>query len=196
MSSPPAHKRRPLSARAGAVSLAGDPAAAEQLRAALCVPPLPEQFTAEERALVEKSLSVHLFHSFAARTHPLTVRHLLSRVVPGQTVLDPFCGSGTVLVEAALRGAQGAGLDLGALQVRLSRFKATPMPASMRRALLRLAEQVAQASLDRVERRQRPGRNWDDPRHYEPHVYLELCGLREESPPCPRRTHPLPRPCC
>ncbi len=162
------------------MALCGEPQAAERLRVALTVPPLPVHLDAEERQLVESSLSVHLFHSFAARTHPLTVRHLLREVEPGQKVLDPFSGSGTVLVEAALRGAQGVGMDVGELQVRLARFKATPMPKGMRRSLLVQVAQVADRSDERVAKRRRPARTWDDVSHFEPHVYLELCGLREE----------------
>lgn len=169
----------------GAVEQWGEPIAAERLREALVVPPLPERVEDEERPLVEGALHVHLFHSFAARMHPLSARSLLRDVEPGQTVLDPFVGSGTVLVEAALRGARGAGMDIGELQLRLSRFKATPLPEGMRRALLQRAQQVALASEERVRGRRRPERSWpakgfDDPRRYDPHIYLELCGLRLE----------------
>lgn len=174
--------RTPLSARVLSVMVSGDPAAAERLRQAMTVPSMPAHLSSAERALVEASLSIHLFHSFAARSHPLTVRRLLSEVPAGAVVLDPFLGSGTVLVEAALIGARGVGLDIGALQVRLCRFKATPIPASMRRALLQRAESVAEASAERVRERTRPRRTapWDQSQHYEPHVFLELCGLREE----------------
>jgi len=41
--------------------------------------------------------------------HPLTAARLVNALVPaGKRVLDPFCGSGTVLVEARHRGARGA----------------------------------------------------------------------------------------
>lgn len=146
------------------------------------MPPWPDRLTPEEREVCERSLSMHLFHGFAARSHPLTVRALCESLQPGQAVYDPFVGSGTTLIEAALRGAQGLGTDLGGLQVRLARFRATPVPTPMRASLLRRAQQVAEASAERVRRRVRPVRTapWDGPRHYEPHIYLELCGLREE----------------
>ena len=70
------------------------------------MPPLPAELTAEERPVVESSLATHLFHSFAARTHPLLVRRLLDDLAPGQAVLDPFCGSGTVPLEVLLRGGR------------------------------------------------------------------------------------------
>ena len=37
---------------------------------------------------------------------------VLGEVVPGMTVLDPFCGAGTILIEAAARGAHIVGGDL------------------------------------------------------------------------------------
>ncbi|MCS6913950.1 MAG: DNA methyltransferase [Myxococcales bacterium] len=177
---PVERRRRALSAPAGRTVLRGEPASAERLRQALTVPPWPASIPEAERELVERALSMHLFHGFAGRSHPLLVRHLLEGVGPGKVVLDPFVGSGTVLIEAALRGAQALGQDVGELQVRLSRFRATPMPRSMRAALMSRAQEVAAASLERVRKRIRPARCWDEPRHYEPHVYLELCGLRDE----------------
>lgn len=172
--------RRSLSVPALAIHCSGQPEAAAQLRAALAVPPMPADFAAEERPLIESSLGPHLFHSFAARTHPLLVRQLLSDLEPGQAVLDPFCGSGTVPLEVVLAGGRAFGCDISELAVRLARFKATALPPAMQRALLARAEAAAAASLERVQKRQRPRRTWDDPAHYAPHIYLELCGLREE----------------
>ncbi len=172
--------RRSLSAPVLAIHCSGSPAAAAQLREALAVPPMPADFTADERPLIEAALGPHLFHSFAARTHPLLVRQLLADLAPGQTVLDPFCGSGTVPLEVVMRGGRALGCDINELAVRLARFKATALPPAMQRALLARAETVAAASLERVQKRQRPRRTWDDPGHYAPHIYLELCGLREE----------------
>lgn len=158
----------------------GDRAVAAKLQEALGVPPMPTKFAPEDRPILETTLATHLFHSFAARMHPLLVRQLLADVQPGQVVLDPFVGSGTVLVEALMRGARGVGCDVNELSVRLARFKATPLPPAMQRALVQKAQAVAAASTERVEKRKRPRRTWDDASFYPPHVYLELCGLREE----------------
>jgi DNA modification methylase len=176
----PTRRRRSLSAPALAIHCSGQPAAAAQLREALAVPPLPGDLSPEERAPVEAALATHLFHSFAARTHPLLVRQLLADLAPGQAVLDPFCGSGTVPLEVLLRGGRAVGCDVNELAVRLARFKATALPQAMQRALLAKAQAVGAASLERVHKRKRPRKTWDDPVHYAPHIYLELCGLREE----------------
>ncbi len=175
-------KRTPLSAPSLSFQLEGDPDAAERLRCALAVPPLPEKVEPEDRQLFESTLCTHLFHSFAGRTHPLLVRRLLAdaQLPASATVLDPFVGSGTVLIEAALCGLRSVGCDCNPLAVRLARFKATPLPPAMQKALVDRAAQVAEASMERVKTRLRPSRVWDTAEHFPPHVYLELCGLRQE----------------
>lgn len=164
---------------------------AEQLRDALAVPPLPDRLEADDRRELEGVLCTHLFHSFAGRAHPLTVRKLLDDLPVGATVLDPFVGSGTVLVEATLHGARGIGCDISDLALRLSRFKATLLPPAMSRALVDRARAVGTASAERVKARQRPTQTWDKPQFYPPHVYLELCGLRAEVEAIVRRDPPL-----
>jgi len=55
---------------------------------------------------------------------PRVPRRLVERWVgPGATVLDPFCGSGTTLVEAKLLGHPSIGIDLNPLAVALARAK-------------------------------------------------------------------------
>lgn len=123
---------------------------------------------------------MHLFHSYTARTHPALVRFLFRSLSSEQIVLDPFVGSGTTLVEAALRGARGMGMDVNGVAVRLARWKATPLSSAQQQELMKASEHVVEGSRVRVQKKIRPRKQWDDRRYYEPHVYLELCGLREE----------------
>jgi SAM-dependent methyltransferase len=64
----------------------------------------------------------HGFHSYPARMHPDTAERALALLDP-RRVLDPFCGSGTVLVEAARRGAQGIGVDASPLAQLIAKAK-------------------------------------------------------------------------
>ena len=48
-------------------------------------------------------------------------------VPPRATILDPFCGSGTTLVEAKLSGRQSIGVDLNPLAVALAKAKIQPV---------------------------------------------------------------------
>ena len=126
----------------------------------------------------------HGFHSYPARFHPLLCRRLLAEcATPGSVVLDPFCGSGTTLIEAALRGASGRGVDANPLAVDLAALKATPCPPAARAAITARAADVSARSLERVKKRARTkstGEQYDDPSRYMPHVFRELVGLREE----------------
>lgn len=55
----------------------------------------------------------------------MLIRELLSRSGIGQNeyVLDPFCGSGTTVVEAALNGYSGIGIDINPVSAYISRVK-------------------------------------------------------------------------
>ena len=52
---------------------------------------------------------------------------LKSHVPNGATVLDPFCGSGTTLLESALLGYPSIGIDLNPLAVAITRAKTRPV---------------------------------------------------------------------
>src|SRR5512136_1539264 len=55
----------------------------------------------------------HDWYRFVLSFPPHLVRHYLStfNLGPGQVVLDPFCGTGTTLVEAKLAGVQAVGIE-------------------------------------------------------------------------------------
>lgn len=169
----PPRPRRALSTRGGRVVSSGDPRWSRLLAEALDVPD-----DADARELT------HGFHSYPARFHPLLCRRLLAEhAQAGTVVLDPFVGSGTTLVEAALRGATGLGVDANPLAVDLAALKATVVPAAARDAIVARAHDVAERSLARVKARARTkshGGEYDDASRYMPHIFRELVGLREE----------------
>src|ERR1044072_4482147 len=61
----------------------------------------------------------HPFHTYPARLHPATARVLMEFIGAGTRgpILDPFCGSGPVLVEARAAGLRAIGTDLNPLAV-------------------------------------------------------------------------------
>lgn len=180
--SPNLPRRRSLTNVGGGVETSGDEAAARLLAHALDVAPSMDE-GAEDRA------HVHGFHAYPARAHPVTARRLIEDLVPeGGTVLDPFCGSGTVLVEAMLAGRATIGSDLNPIAVMLARAKTFARPPEKSAALVAAARGVADyADARRVAKKGASRRlPQEDVSLFPPHVLLELDGLRagiEEAAP-------------
>ena len=84
--------------------------------------------------------SVHGLHEYKGKFNPQIAKALLNifGIKRGARVLDPFCGSGTTLVECAHVRARGLGIDLNPFAVFLANAKMLAMvtPASKLRAIL------------------------------------------------------------
>ncbi len=67
----------------------------------------------------------HWFYPYKGKFHPQMIRALLGIIGlgPGDTVLDPFIGSGTAAVEAQLLGIDCIGVDASPLCLLMSRVK-------------------------------------------------------------------------
>lgn len=79
-----------------------------------------------ERDLLERERTkhVHRLHPYLGKFIPQLVEIFLRKYFePNQTVLDPFCGSGTTLVQANELGISTVGYDISAFNVLLSRTK-------------------------------------------------------------------------
>jgi hypothetical protein len=71
------------------------------------------------------SETTHAWHPYPAKFPPEAIRGFLeSYTKPGDRVLDPFCGSGTTLVECRLIGRNAIGIELNPVGVLISRAKA------------------------------------------------------------------------
>ena len=118
----------------------------------------------------------HGFHTYPAGLHPETVQTLLE-LCPGQTLLDPFCGGGTTLIEGLVAGREVIGTDLSPVAVLVATGRtllwSTEDVSRMRGAARRITESA---------------KGWQDlPRDpavlgirswYEEHVGRELEGIR------------------
>ncbi len=69
--------------------------------------------------------ATHGIHAYKGKFYPQLAKSLfsLAGLRPGARVLDPFCGSGTVLLESYLNGFQGFGVDLNVLAVKVASVK-------------------------------------------------------------------------
>lgn len=88
-----------------------------------CLPFHPQSVPTPNRRCLR--YGPHGLHDYRGKYFPQLVRALLniSNVQEGSLVLDPMCGSGTTLVEAALMGCRSVGLDLNPLSVFISQVK-------------------------------------------------------------------------
>lgn len=79
--------------------------------------------------------SVHGLHEYKGKFNPQVARAILNifGVQRNERVLDPFCGSGTTLVECAHQGVAGYGTDRNPMAVFLANAKlqALAVPAEM-----------------------------------------------------------------
>jgi SAM-dependent methyltransferase len=169
--------RRSLTHVGGATETRGRPEIADALARAFDVESSVESDEAEDAARAH----VHGFHTYAARLHPATARHLVRALsAPGDAVLDPFCGSGTVLVEARLLQRRALGVDANPLAIRLARFKTEPADDAFLAALSEGAARVASVAQARRKAKAGASRRYGevDVASFAPHVLLELDGLR------------------
>lgn len=96
----------------------------------------------------KQRLSHYLFR-YPAKFHPPVVRKLLEMYTDeGSTVLDPFCGSGTLLVEAAVLGRDAIGVDVDPVAAFVSAVKT-------RFYRIRSLESDSQRLLSRLEKLRR-----------------------------------------
>jgi len=67
----------------------------------------------------------HWIYPYKGKFHPQMIRALLNiiKIKQGETLLDPFVGSGTSILEAQLLGINGIGIDISPLCILISKVK-------------------------------------------------------------------------
>ena len=169
---PPDRRRTAYATYGGPVEAAGEPAEAAALTTFWAVE------EADARALT------HGFHSYAGRMHPTTARRAIARYSPiGGTVLDPFCGGGTVPVEAFAAGRKAAASDVSGLAVRIARVRTAVLDAGERARFLEDARRIAGYASDLAYERRKPqipAGAAPEFERFDPHVAYELFALRAE----------------
>ena len=171
--------RRSLTNVGGQVDVGGAQDEGDRLARALDVPPPPPR--SDRASEGDERAHVHGFHAYPARMHPVTASRLLEAFAPvGGVVLDPFCGSGTVLVESMLLGRPAVGTDLNPIAIALSRLKTRPRAPGELEALVSAAHTIAEFAGERRKARAGATRRYppEDTEIFDPHVLLELDGLR------------------
>lgn len=81
-----------------------------------------------EYANADTQQFTHNVHRYSGKFIPQVASRAISLLTrPGELVVDPYCGSGTTLLEAALLHRRAVGVDLNPLAVLIARVKITPI---------------------------------------------------------------------
>lgn len=109
-----------------------------------------EDFFANLDRVEDKRSSTHGAHPYPAKFIPQIPRVLIAHYSsPGDTVLDPMCGSGTTLVEAALAGRHAMGVDINPVSTLISEAKTSRLDATAESELRDHIELVRSSSAGR-----------------------------------------------
>jgi hypothetical protein len=124
----------------------------------------------------------HLFHPYPGRFHPRLPRLLLEETArKGQTLLDPFMGGGTALVEGMLEGLNVVGNDLNPVALLVARERTRHRTPQQAGRVLAEAERIA-AVVESLKREKRPPRVLRPhlaqlAPEYAPHLFAEMLQL-------------------
>ena len=96
-------------------------------------------------ARVETDRLTHYLFRFPAKFHPPVVHSLIQNyTTSGQRILDPFCGSGTLLLAAAIEGRLATGSDVDPVAVFVTKVKTHRFqPVHLHRSWTKIHKQVA-----------------------------------------------------
>ncbi|MDP2310108.1 MAG: hypothetical protein Q8P18_29090 [Pseudomonadota bacterium] len=154
-------QREALSQRAGESVRSGDDGLARGLDAAL-----------RHRGRVERA--THGFHTYPAGLNPDAAKELVA--LGSGPLLDPFCGGGTVLIEALLAGRDALGLDVSPIANLVARARTARTTEEERTTLRATARRATEAAL---AARSTPTVPEELVRWYEPHALTELATIHD-----------------
>lgn len=103
-------------------------------------------------AVADTKYFTHGIHTYPAMMIPQVARRLIHEESKGaKTGLDPFCGSGSVLLEFKLANINSYGIDINPLARLISKVKTTPINPSELMAAFNRFERVDLFDIKKVE---------------------------------------------
>src|SRR2546428_1323720 len=122
----------------------------------------------------------HPFHTFVSYPSKLkpSIAHFLVRLFtrPGEKVLDPFSGVGTIPFEASLQGRIGIGADLGPIGFHATRAKVSPPALTKVESTVQVLRKFIASNKGRFSEADAEKELVE---YYHPETLLELLAARE-----------------
>ncbi len=76
---------------------------------------------------VNNPRSIHGIYPYRGKISALDANHIISQMPPHSILLDPFCGTGTIIYEAQKRGMKAIGVDNNPLACTIAKGKTEPV---------------------------------------------------------------------
>jgi hypothetical protein len=102
--------------------------------------------------------SIHGIYPYRGKMSPLDAAHVVSQFPSGSRLLDPFCGTGTILYEAQLCGLHVSGVDNNPLACTIARGKTEPIDKVRTLSRLKAAIRTAKSTLSAPKMPESPAR--------------------------------------
>ena len=116
--------------------------------------PINVDFRKMVRCLKSSDRAAHLIHPYPAKLLMHIPFYFFANTIlsePGELILDPFAGSGTVLLESQLSGREAIGADMNPLARLVSEVKTTPLSGVfLRESKAYLLNKIPKAPKDSV----------------------------------------------
>ena len=75
---------------------------------------------------VSNPLSIHGIYPYRGKISSIDAKNIINQLPQDGVLLDPFCGSGTIIYEAAKHGLTALGIDNNPLAIEIAKAKSSP----------------------------------------------------------------------
>jgi len=103
----------------------------------------PGKITLRHLEKVSNPQSIHGIYPYRGKMSPIDAAQIISQFAPHSRLLDPFCGTGTIVYEAQQYGLLGTGVDNNPLACMIARGKTEPLDKEA--VLIHLENAIADA---------------------------------------------------
>jgi 16S rRNA G966 N2-methylase RsmD len=109
-------------------------------------------------AKVNNPRSIHGIYPYRGKMSSLDASNVVSQLAPDSLLLDPFCGTGTILYEAQVRGLNAIGIDNNPLACTIARGKTEPLNKEVTISQIEKAIETAKSIREFEEMPSKPAR--------------------------------------